>query len=64
MWHHDKKTNEIRGSVRFTTKSKTITAMAKANNNRVLACLGLSYKKINEFLKNLAKEVIDKIFII
>ena len=38
LWHHDKKTNELRGSVRFTTKSKVITAMAKAHNNRILAC--------------------------
>ena len=38
LWHHDKKTNELRGSVRFTTKSKVITAMARAHNNRILAC--------------------------
>ena len=42
LWHHDKKVNEVRGSVRFTTKSKIISSMTKAFNNRVLACYSTS----------------------
>ena len=45
LWHHDKKVNEVRGSIRFTTKSKIISSMTKAFNNRVLACYSTSARQ-------------------